>query len=244
MDTDTIREKYIRSEEALTRIRDDISQLISSRLQEFNNTKDYLETLIKEKEAVDTQISDQEAKILSIKESIGIKDKSLETLRQKQADIINEVRIKESNLRESEKEYQTIIQNLRSLKNGIEEIKSDVDGTKTDLRNYQEKIQSFKKEKGQQIEEKEQSLAILRRDLSQIQANNSILSFLLVESAEDIPEVDILAELMNKSRISQDQLKELLENRISPVIVTRTLGRMIEKEIIQFHSSDNTYSVK
>ena len=63
MDTDTIREKYIRSEEALSRIQDDISQLIFSRLQEFKSTEDYLKTLIKEKEAVDAQISDQEVKI-------------------------------------------------------------------------------------------------------------------------------------------------------------------------------------
>jgi chromosome segregation ATPase len=244
LDTDTIREKFIRSEEALTRIRDDISQLIFSRLEDFKNTEDYLETLIREKDAVDTQISDQEAKISSIKESITTNKKSSDNLKQKQANIINEVQHKELNLRESEREYQTIIQNVSSLKTDIDQIKLNVDNAKNELRSYQEKIHSLETEKKQKIEEKEQDLAILRRDFSQIQINNSILSFLLDESAEDIPEVDILAELMNKSRVSQDQLKHLLEVRISPVIITRTLGRMIEKELIQFHANDNTYSVK
>ena len=142
MDTDTIREKYIRSEEALTRIRDDISQLIFSRLQDFKNTEEYLETLIKEKEAVDTQISDQEAKISSIKESITTNKKSLDGLKQKQTDIIKEVQIKEINLRENEREHQTIIQNLSSLKSDIEQIKLKVDNKKIELKQYQEKIQS------------------------------------------------------------------------------------------------------
>ena len=53
MDTDTIREKYIRSEEALNRLKDDISQLIFTRVQDLKTTQEYLETLIKEKEAVE-----------------------------------------------------------------------------------------------------------------------------------------------------------------------------------------------
>ena len=70
MDTDTIREKFIRSEEALNRVKDDMSQLISARLQEFKSTQEYLETLIKEKVAVDADITEQEAKMASLKDEI------------------------------------------------------------------------------------------------------------------------------------------------------------------------------
>ena len=62
MDTDTIREKYIRSEEALNRLKDDISEQIFTRLRDLKSTQEYLETLIKEKEAVGSDITEQEAK--------------------------------------------------------------------------------------------------------------------------------------------------------------------------------------
>ena len=123
MDTDTIREKYIRSEEALVRIQDDISKLIFSRLQDFKNTKEYLETLIKEKEAVDTQITDQESKIFSFKEQIASNNKSIEGAKQKQADLIHHVQMNESQLQNIEKENQTVIQSMESIKEEIEKIK-------------------------------------------------------------------------------------------------------------------------
>ena len=53
METDAIKEKYIRSEEALSKLRDDMSQLISTRIQDLQGTKEYLDTLVKEKEAVE-----------------------------------------------------------------------------------------------------------------------------------------------------------------------------------------------
>ena len=242
MDSDTIREKYIRSEEALTRIKDDISQLISSRLQDFKTTKDYLETLIKEKEAVDTQITEQEAKISSMKELIATNKKLIESTKQKQVDVIQDEQTKETQFRDIEREQQNVIRTKESLKKEINKIKLDLDNTKIAITDYQQKIHTLETQLSQDIETKEQELTILRRDFSQIQANNSILSFLLNESAEDIPEVDILAELMNKGRVSQDQLKQSLEEQISPVIITRTLGRMIEKGLIKYYDNDNTYS--
>ena len=71
MNTDTLREKFLRSEEALNRLGDDTKELVFSRVQELRASKDYLETLIKEKEAVDSQITEQEAKIASYQEEIN-----------------------------------------------------------------------------------------------------------------------------------------------------------------------------
>ncbi|GAH00842.1 unnamed protein product, partial [marine sediment metagenome] len=67
METDAIKEKYIRSEDALSRLRDDISQLIFTRIQDLQGTKEYLDTLVKEKEAVDAQLVEKMAKIASFK---------------------------------------------------------------------------------------------------------------------------------------------------------------------------------
>ncbi|PWI49666.1 hypothetical protein CEE45_00625 [Candidatus Heimdallarchaeota archaeon B3_Heim] len=242
MDTDTIREKYIRSEEALNRLRDDISQLIFTRLQDLKSTQEYLETLIKEKEAVDADITAQEAKMASLKDDIESKKSLVKNLKQKQAQVIEEEQNREIRTREIDRELQTVQVNSETIKKEIENAKLDVDNTKISISDYGLKMQNLESKLTQEIEQKKQENTLLTQEIRQIQDENGILSFLLEESAEDIPEVEILAELMRKGRITMDQLKKSLEGRTSPVIITRTIGRMMEKGLITFHETNDTYS--
>ena len=45
---------------------------------------------------------------------------------------------------------------------------------------------------------------------------------------------------MKQEHITTEQLKQSLDGRISPVIVTRTVGRMIEKNLIAFNDRNDT----
>ncbi len=242
MDTDTIREKYIRSDEALNRLREDISQLLHTRIQEFKTTQEYLETLIKEKEAVDTDITEQGAKIAAFKDDIASNKNLIQNLKQKQSQVIDEEKNKEMRVRDIDRELKTVEMSTGTIKKEIEKIKLDVDNTKIAITDYGMKIQTIETKLTQEVEQKEEEWTKLSQDIKQIQSENGILSFLLEESAEDIPEVDILAELMRKGRITLDQLKTSLEGSTSPVIITRTVGRMMEKGLITFHQTNETYS--
>ena len=244
MDTDTIREKFIRSEEALNRVKDDMSQLISARLQEFKSTQEYLETLIKEKVAVDADITEQEAKMASLKDEIENNRTLIQNLRQKQAQVIDEEQNKDMRIRDLDRELTTVGVNTGTIKKEIEKIKLDVDNTKIAISDYGMKIQNIESKLTEEVEQKEKEFAVVTQEIKEIQSENGTLSFLLEESAEDIPEVDILAELMRKGRITMDQLKKSLEGRTSPVIVTRTVGRMMEKGLISHHETNETYSAK
>ena len=88
MDTDTLQEKYTRSVEALNRLNEDITELIATRVSELKNTKDYLITLIKEKEAVSAQKTEQEAKIVTLKDNIEKIKTNLASMKQKQTILI------------------------------------------------------------------------------------------------------------------------------------------------------------
>ncbi|MHA1976120.1 MAG: hypothetical protein ACW98F_01565 [Candidatus Hodarchaeales archaeon] len=242
MDTDTIREKYIRSEEALSRLKDDISELILARIQDLKSTQEYLETLIKEKEAVNVDITEQEAKKASLKDEIESNKNLIQNLKQKQAQVIDEEQNKEMRIRDINREMKTIEVNTGAIKKEIEKIKLDVDNTKIAISDYGMKIQNIESKLSQDVEQKEQESVSLVQEIKEIQSKNGILSFLLEESAEDLPEVDILAELMRKGRITMDQLKKSLEGRTSPVIITRTVGRMMEKGLISYHETNETYS--
>ncbi|MHA1542477.1 MAG: hypothetical protein ACTSQH_05850, partial [Candidatus Hodarchaeales archaeon] len=101
-------------------------------------------------------------------------------------------------------------------------------------------IQTLEHQLLEEAEKKEREQEELVKTIQEIQNENKIQSFLLEESAEDLPEVEILAELMKQERITTEQLKQSLDGRISPVIVTRTVGRMIEKNLIVFNDRNDT----
>jgi len=244
MDTDTLREKFIRSEEALNRLGDDTKQLVFTRVQALRESKDYLETLIKEKEAVDTQITEQEAKISSLQEEINSKANLKEELFRKQANTSEELQTK----RNRSEEIQT---EKKDITNAIQNINEEINNIKTEITTKRERIASLTKENQvlelklkTEIEEKEAQSLELRKELGALKADNAVISFLLEESAEDIPEVDILAAVMKLGKTSKDELKTTLEGLISPVIITRTLGRMAEKGLLNYDDSNDVISIR
>ena len=48
---------------------------------------------------------------------------------------------------------------------------------------------------------------------------------------------------MKQERITMENLKLSLDGRISPVMVTRAVGRMIEKDLIRFNDRNETLTV-
>ncbi|MHA1940843.1 MAG: hypothetical protein ACW97P_03855 [Candidatus Hodarchaeales archaeon] len=244
MDTDTLQEKYNRSEEALRRLKEDITDLISNRVEELKKSKDYLSTLIKEKEAVHIQNTEQEAKIATLKDNIEKKKSSITKIKNQQMGNIQEIKEKEDSKNDYMSKYNDLIQIIEKNKNEIKNLENEIEQTKKNREEYQEKIGVLEKKLSEEINLKESEIATLSGKISIIQKENGVLSFLLEESAEDIPEVEILADLMKNGRSTQDQLKKSLESKISPVMITRTLGRMIENGFIIHHSNDESYSVK
>ena len=82
------------------------------------------------------------------------------------------------------------------------------------------------------LNQKENEKIILDKDIEDLKTNNGALSYLLEESAENIPEVALLAAIMKLKKAKKDEIKELVTGEISPVMITRTLGRMVEKQLI------------
>ena len=244
METDAIKEKYLRSEEALTRLRNDFSQLILTRIQDLQGTKEYLETLVKEKEAVNAQLIEQKAKIASFKDNIVTSKNSITSRKQRNSENIVELQEKEAFLRDLERDQDSVILSTEAVQREIQKVKLDIENRKIGISDYQKKIHTLEEQLTEETEKKEQERAVLSKTIQEIQNQNSIISFLLEESAEDIPEVEILAELMRQERITKEQLKQSLDGRISPVIVTRTVGRMIEKNLINFNDRNDMLTIK
>jgi chromosome segregation ATPase len=244
MNTDTLREKFIRSEEALSRLGDDTKQLVFTRVQDLRGTRDYLETLIKEKEAVDTQITEQEAKISSLQDEINNQANLKEELVRKQAETAQELQAKNVRFEELQIEINETSETLQSTTNEIEKLKTEISQKRDKIATLTKTNQELELKLKSEIETKEAENRELRTNLETLKSENAVISFLLEESAEDLPEVDILAAVMNLGTTTKEQLKQTLEGQISPVIITRTLGRMAEKNLLNFNESNETISIK
>ncbi|MHA2247702.1 MAG: hypothetical protein ACXADY_22330 [Candidatus Hodarchaeales archaeon] len=242
MDTDTIREKFIRSEEALNRLGDDTKQLVFTRVQDMRGSRNYLETLIKEKEAVDTQITEQNAKISSLQGEINNKANLKEEMAGKLANNEGELQVKKNRLEKLQIEYKNISETLLTTNAEVNNLKSEISQKSEKIATLTKTNQELEVKLKTEVEAKEAENAELMKELDTIKANNAVISFLLEESAEDIPEVDILAAVMNLGKTTKEQLKKALEGQISPVMITRTLGRMAEKNLLKYDESNDIIS--
>ncbi|MFX0051010.1 MAG: hypothetical protein ACFE8U_06905 [Candidatus Hermodarchaeota archaeon] len=244
MDTDTLREKFIRSEEALDRLGDDIKQLIFSRAQELRESKDYLDTLIKEKEAVDAQITEQEAKIATNQEDINNKANLKEELIKRQNNEVEEAQRKEIELEEKYNEKKTLNEKLETTTKEIEKIKTEISQRRESIAHFVKSNQDLELKFQTELNTKHTEITNLEEEIKGLEAENAVISYLLEESAEDIPEVDILAAIMKLGRSNKEQLKQELEGIISPVLITRTLGRMAEKKLIVYDELRDLISLR
>ncbi len=244
MDTDTIREKFIRSGESLDRLADDIKQLIFSRAQEFRESRDYLETLIKEKETVDNQITEQEVKIASHQEEISTLANSKDDIITKRNVTLEEINQKKNQIEEKKFQLQEIEEKMKQSLSENELINTKISKKRTRVSSLTQENSEFEKKLNQELEEKKEITTRLRVEINELKEANSVISYLLEESAEDIPEVDILAIVMHLGRTSIDGLKEALKDHISPVIITRTLGRMTEKGLLDQDENTNQITIR
>jgi chromosome segregation ATPase len=247
MDTDTLREKFIRSEEALSRLGDDVKQLVFSRAQELRESKDYLEALIKEKEAVDTQLTEQEAKIAANQEEISNKANLKEELVRRQSNFAEEAQQKEIGLEETHNEKKVLSEKLETTKKEIEKIKNEISMRREKIAYFVKTNQDLELKFQTELDTKDVENKKLEEVIKELEAENAVITYLLEESAEDIPEVDILAAVMKLGRTNKEQLKQELEGIISPVLITlitRTIGRMTEKNLLIIDESRDIVSLR
>ena len=197
MDTDTLREKFIRSEEALNRLGDDTKQLVFTRVQDLRGSRDYLETLIKEKEAVDTQTTEQEAKISYLQDDINNKANLKEELVRKRGNIEEEAQGKKAQFEVLEREKTELEGKFQATNTEVDKFNSEISQKRARIADLTKANQDLELKLKTEIDEKEAENTELKKEIDALKADNAVISFLLEESAEDIPEVDILAAVIN-----------------------------------------------
>ena len=148
---------------------------------------------------------------------------------------------------------------VSELKGTLERITDDLKAPKVELENLlsklntiNEKIASKELEKSQLDQKKldneirenqlkttysEQKMEDLNKKLTHLKRDNYFTSFLIENSKEEIPEVDIIATIMTQGSCNLDELKKLLD--VPPIMAVRTIKQLAVKGIIKLDEDTN-----
>ena len=187
-----------------------------------------------------------------IENNIEIQKNDLTGLKIKSADLTKKIESLKSTKNES-------LSKVSELKGTLERINDDLKTPKVELENLlsklntiNEKIASKELEKSQLDQKKidnenrenqlktmytEQKMEDLNKKLTHLKRDNYFTSFLIENSKEDIPEVDIIATIMTQGSCNLDELKKLLD--VPPIMAVRTIKQLAVKGIIKLDEDTN-----
>jgi len=138
-------------------------------------------------------------------------------------------------LKQPQFELENLISKIDSLNEKIttkESEKTKLDQIKLDNEQRENELKTtFSKEKLEELDNK----------LSQLKSDNFFVSFLMEYSDEEIPEVEIVATIMQKGSCKLDDLKKKLD--VPPIMAVRTIKQLAVKGIINLDETNNTVSM-
>ena len=137
----------------------------------------------------------------------------------------------DDDLKTPQLELENLMLKLNSLNQKItskEDEKSTMDQKKLDYQNRENYLQTTYTE---------EKMADLNTKLSQLKRNNFFTSFLIENSEEKIPEVDIIATIMTQGSVNLDELKKLLD--VPPIMAVRTIKQLAIAGIINLDEDTN-----
>lgn len=138
-------------------------------------------------------------------------------------------------LKQPQFELENLVSKIDSLNEKIttkESEKTKLDQIKLDNEQRENELKTtFSKEKLEELDNK----------LSQLKSDNFFVSFLMEYSDEEIPEVEIVATIMQKGSCNLDDLKKKLD--VPPIMAVRTIKQLAVKGIINLDETNNTVSM-
>lgn len=138
-------------------------------------------------------------------------------------------------LKQPQFELENLVSKIGSLNEKIttkESEKTKLDQIKLDNEQRENELKTtFSKEKLEELDNK----------LSQLKSDNFFVSFLMEYSDEEIPEVEIVATIMQKGSCKLDDLKKKLD--VPPIMAVRTIKQLAVKGIINLDETNNTVSM-
>ncbi len=206
-----------------------------------SNSKDILQSLSEiwknvkaeqiEIEKLEEIIRQQNLELMELRTKADELDKKIEIPRAKKDDLISKITELKTTLEKAvndKKTPQFELDNLISKLNSVNEKVSMKENEK--MRLDQKKIDNENREAELKASFSEEKMDELDKKLKEIKRNSFFTSFLIENSDEEIPEVDIIATIMQQGSCKLDDLKKILG--VPPIMATRTIKQLAVKGII------------
>jgi len=191
---------------------------------------------------IDENIEKQKSELTELKIILEEIDKKVEGLKvnkeeltSKITELTNTRNRLQSDLEGPKMELNDITSKLNSINNKIsvkESEKNALEQKKIDNENRESQLKTM------YTEEKMQDLNF---KLAQLKRNNFFTSFLMENSEEKIPEVDIIATIMTQGSCNLDELKKLLD--VPPIMAVRTIKQLAVKGIINLDEDTDIITI-
>src|SRR3990172_342421 len=219
-----IDERYRRIEDSIIRVSNEVKQLYSDQIARFQGLKRGLDSLATAKASAEAQISEQESRIVSMKSEKTKLQKQIEDLSRGQGKKVEELKAKEHTLK-------ALQDTLKSLQGQISSHTNEVDARSRELETRKARVDELRRSNidldsklKSELGERDTEIKKLANEVLQQKNQFGAATFLIEDSAESLPEIEILAILKaSGTRLTKDKLK----GNVSPVILTRALGKMV-----------------
>lgn len=206
-----------------------------------SNSKDILQSLSEiwknvkaeqiEIEKLEELLRQQNLELMELRTKADELDKKIEIPRAKKDDLISKITELKTTLEKAvndKKTPQFELDNLKSKLNSVNEKVSMKENEK--MRLDQKMIDNENREAELKANFSEEKMDELDKKLKEIKRNSFFTSFLIENSDEEIPEVDIIATIMQQGSCKLDDLKKILD--VPPIMATRTIKQLAVKGII------------
>ncbi|MBY9007294.1 MAG: hypothetical protein KGD63_11110 [Candidatus Lokiarchaeota archaeon] len=223
-------------QQSLKKDSDEIIQNLSSI---WKNMKSEQEDTTKLEEIIrnqNSELTELRTKSTELDKKIEDLKSNKEGLNSKIIDFVSTLERNTTELKKPEFELETILSNLNSTNDKNQEKETE----KTEL--DQRKLSNEQKEKDLKISFSEEKMEGLEKQLIEIRGKNFFSSFLIEHSDAEVPEVEILATIMNKGgQANLEDLKKSLD--IPPIMAVRTIKQLAVKGIINLNEDTNAITM-
>jgi len=207
-------------------------------LYNLSYTRKMIKTEEEEVERLEQNVENQNSELTELKIKSEDLDKKIYTLKSTKEELTSKISDLKNTLERLDNDLKTPkleLEDLLSKLNSLNEKISKKEQKKTEL--DQKKIDNETREKNLRTTYTEEKMEELNQKLAQLKRNNYFTTFLIENSEEEIPEVAIIATIMDESSVKLDDLKKLLD--VPPIMAVRTIKQLAVKGIINLDENTN-----
>ena len=197
-------------------------------------------------------LKSEQEEIKKFESNLEIQNSELTELKMKFSDFdgkLNDLKVIKEDLAKKSTE---LTNTLERLQNELNTPTLELNDNQSKVSTLNDKILAKEKEKSQLEQQKidnearevqlktlytQDKMEELNKKMTYLKRNNFFTSFLIENSEEEIPEVDIIATIMSQGSCNLDELKKLLD--VPPIMAVRTIKQLAVKGIINLDESTN-----